>query len=255
MALFMLDFQGTEFAIPKDCPFYSFERQPELVAKANYEVQTIVPREVFDTFVEALKTGGKVPVTKENVGVILLLAKEFSLDIFGSFDVRPGCFLLKEDKPLDGIISYLTRKYGGNVHEKGIVTITSKSVVECDHPPHVSDLADLHSNSHFTSRNEPGQWVCWDFHELRVRPTHYTIYGPNLRSWMLESSLDGETWIEFDRKTDTDDLEFDSDRLASFACSKWTECRFIRLTQTDKNHDRNDYLMIEGFEFFGTLIE
>jgi hypothetical protein len=31
-------------------------------------------------------------------------------------------------KLLNGIISYLTKKYRGNVHEKGIVTITSKSV-------------------------------------------------------------------------------------------------------------------------------
>jgi hypothetical protein len=37
-------------------------------------------------------------------------------------------FPLKEAKSLEGIISYLTRKHGGNVHDKGIVTITSKSV-------------------------------------------------------------------------------------------------------------------------------
>jgi hypothetical protein len=30
-----------------------------------------------------------------------------------------------EARSLDGIISYLTRKHGGNVHDKGIVTITS----------------------------------------------------------------------------------------------------------------------------------
>jgi hypothetical protein len=28
----------------------------------------------------------------------------------------------------DGIIAYLTRKQGGNVHDKGVVTITSKSI-------------------------------------------------------------------------------------------------------------------------------
>jgi hypothetical protein len=37
-------------------------------------------------------------------------------------------FPLKEAKPLEGIISYLPRKHRGNFHEKGIVTITSKSV-------------------------------------------------------------------------------------------------------------------------------
>jgi hypothetical protein len=38
-------------------------------------------------------------------------------------------FPLKEAKSVDGIISYLTRKHGGNVHGKGIATITSKSVM------------------------------------------------------------------------------------------------------------------------------
>jgi hypothetical protein len=48
-------------------------------------------------------------------------------------------FRLRGAKPFDGTISYLTRKHGGNVHDKGIVTITSKSV-------HIiSWLADLTS--------------------------------------------------------------------------------------------------------------
>jgi hypothetical protein len=37
-------------------------------------------------------------------------------------------FPLKDARSLEGIISFLTKKHGGNVHEKGIVTITSKSV-------------------------------------------------------------------------------------------------------------------------------
>jgi hypothetical protein len=41
-------------------------------------------------------------------------------------------FLLKQAKAVDGIISYLTGKHGGNVHEKGIVTITSKSIYTDD---------------------------------------------------------------------------------------------------------------------------
>jgi hypothetical protein len=47
-------------------------------------------------------------------------------------------FPLKEANSLDGIIFYLTRKHGGNVHENGIVTITSKSVYK-DKPSYNSD--------------------------------------------------------------------------------------------------------------------
>jgi hypothetical protein len=69
-------------------------------------------------------------------------------------------FPLQEAKSLDGIICYLTRKHGGNVHDKGIVTITSQSVFSSDPDWDVRNLADLTSGSVFYSKDEPGQWVC-----------------------------------------------------------------------------------------------
>jgi hypothetical protein len=92
---------------------------------------------------------------------------------------------MKSAKSLDGIISYLTKKHSGNVQEKGIVTITSKSVYS-DHPNYAPKyLADLTSDSAFQSKKEPGQWVCWDFGEMRVHPTHYTIRSSLLKSWVV----------------------------------------------------------------------
>jgi uncharacterized coiled-coil protein SlyX len=111
-------------------------------------------------------------------------------------------FPLKAAKSLDGVISYLTRKHRGNVHDKGIVTITSKSGSS------LGNVADLTSDSDFCSKDEPCQWICWDFHEMRVRPSHYTIIGYWLRSWVVDSSLDGGAWTEIDRKTDSNDFEY-----------------------------------------------
>jgi hypothetical protein len=54
-------------------------------------------------------------------------------------------FPLKEAKSLEGIISYLTRKHGGNVPDRGIVTITSKSLYFGD----VRNLADFTACSSF----------------------------------------------------------------------------------------------------------
>jgi hypothetical protein len=51
---------------------------------------------------------------------------------------------LQDAKSVEGIISYLTRKHGGNVHDKGIVTITSKSVHD-DNSDCVMSRADAHS--------------------------------------------------------------------------------------------------------------
>jgi uncharacterized coiled-coil protein SlyX len=169
-------------------------------------------------------------------------------------------FPLKESKSLEGIICYLTRKHGGNVHEKGLATIASKSVIKDDPKYAARNLADLTSRSYFHSKNEPGQWICWDFHKMRVHPTHYTIKAALLKSWVVESSLDGVgwfsqgTWTEIDRKTDNWDFT-GLGGTASFAVSNSGECRFIRLTQTGKDHFGYDELGIYAFEFFGTLLE
>jgi hypothetical protein len=158
-------------------------------------------------------------------------------------------FPLKEANSLDGIISYLTKKHGGNVHEKGIVTITSKSVRGPSDAP--KNVADLTSGTLSCSKSgEPGQWICWDFHEVRVRPTHYTLWAWQLKSWVVEGSLDGENWTEIDRETNNQDFEGCWSKV-SFTVSKPVESRFIRLTQTDKNYFGNYGLPLCAVEFFG----
>jgi hypothetical protein len=69
-------------------------------------------------------------------------------------------FPLKKAKSVEGIISYLTRKHGGNVHDEGIVTITAKSIVD-DRPKYAKrNVADLTSNSTFDSRFKTNPWIC-----------------------------------------------------------------------------------------------
>jgi hypothetical protein len=105
------------------------------------------------------------------------------------------------------------------------------------------------------------QWICWDFHIMHVRLTQYTIKGLRLKSWVIESSLDGETWTEIDRKAHNNDLKSGWGQVC-FPVANSAECRFIRLTQTGQRHSgvdylhvSNDYLYIRAFEFFGTLLE
>jgi hypothetical protein len=89
-------------------------------------------------------------------------------------------FPLQRPGSLEGIISYLTVKHGGNVYDKGIVTITSKSVH--DHPWYsalpmcaVRNIVDLTSELYFNSKDAPDEWICLDFQDLRITPTHYAI--------------------------------------------------------------------------------
>jgi hypothetical protein len=165
-------------------------------------------------------------------------------------------FPLKKRGNMNGIIAYLTRKCGGNVHEKGIVSITPASLgSRLDDS--ISKLADLRESSFFNTKNQSGPWICWDFHNLRIRPTHYSIRGValnNLKSWIVEISTDGVDWTEIDRQIDSQALS-GVQKTDSFEVSGSHECRFIRLSQIGRNHLGNDQLVLSGFEVFGTLRE
>jgi hypothetical protein len=90
---------------------------------------------------------------------------------------------------------------------------------------------------------------------MRVCPTHYTMRTYSLQSWVVEGSLDFTDWTEMDRKIDNNDFDAFRYPIASFAVSNSAECRFIRLTQTGKNHHGDDGLVICAFEIFGTLLD
>jgi hypothetical protein len=167
-------------------------------------------------------------------------------------------FPLSTPKSVNGIMSYLTWKNGGNVHDKGIVTITSKSVnSDRDYARNARNAlwnaADLHTAASFCSQIELGQWVQWDFHDNRIRPTYYTVRSFSLQSWVVESSLDGVNWIKIDQQIDNHTLEAEP-HTGSFPVSNSSECRFIRLTQT-ANHWGHGTLILSTLEVFGTFIE
>jgi hypothetical protein len=122
-------------------------------------------------------------------------------------------------------------------------------------------LDDPNTRRIFTSKNEIGQWVQWDFHEMRVIPTAYSIQTPDspsndshLKSWILKCSIDGSHWVELDRRTDAADLNGPL-LIRSFQVLKSIECRFIRLQHIGKNHANNDMLALYHFELFGSLGE
>jgi hypothetical protein len=156
---------------------------------------------------------------------------------------------------LDGILWHLTCQHH-HLHHRRIVTVTAKSIAKGFYLENAAEPTYL---GHFRSLDAPGQWVCWDFHARRVRLTQYTIAAALLKSWVLEGSLDRENWSEIDRHTDTRDFEQASRNAVSFAVANQLESRFIRLTQTGKQHSHlskeGDVLHFEAVEFFGTLFE
>jgi hypothetical protein len=162
--------------------------------------------------------------------------------------------------PLRGIISHLSERCGGNVHDHGLVTITANR--PCDPSHAAKNVADLTTDSYFNSISEPNQWICYDFNRMKVKPTHYSIrsyYGGgvnyhNLKTWTVEGSNDGTAWIRLDERTNNSELN-SANAVATLAISQPQPVRMIRLQQTGSDHNGHNHLIFCSFEVFGTLLE
>jgi hypothetical protein len=162
---------------------------------------------------------------------------------------------------LDGIISYLTAKCGGNVHDKGIVNITSSSLHGSTYlPNNAADLRNLAGSAYFHSANEANAWLCYDFAKREVTPTHYAVVSTasagnnHPKSWCLEVSTNGRDWTEVHQCPPNNDL-VGSNQVGMYAVTQSVQGRFVRLRQTGKNHLHQDYFTVCALELFGTLRE
>jgi hypothetical protein len=163
---------------------------------------------------------------------------------------------------LDGIISYLTTRHCGNLHDRGILKVFANRVYSGDATYAAKNVVDLKTDSYFHSVNDLNQSIGYDFKEMmRIIPTHYSVRsyhdGPNdhhLRSWVVEVSKDCEGWEVVDERTDCQDLN-DKFAVQCFAIQRppQTENRYIRLRQTGVNWVNQHYVIICGFEVFGQL--
>jgi hypothetical protein len=178
-----------------------------------------------------------------------------------SFQCSPS-----SSSPLSGIIAHLTSKFGGNVHDRNVVNITANRVVG-DSPSYAPrNVADLGGDSLFHSVNEPNQSICFDFKKMKVIPTHYSVrtynYNPgghHLKNWVIEGSVDGQSWDELDRRESNSDLN-SAYAVKMFSVSdskpksKSGPFQMIRLRQIGSNHNNYHYLIFTAFEIFGSLI-
>jgi serine/threonine protein kinase len=112
--------------------------------------------------------------------------------------------------PLDGIIAHLTRDCGGNIPEHGVVKVTG-SEVRRDRPEFAAKNAvDLGSDSVFYSGSELEQWLCYDFRDMVVFRTHYSIRSGGEMSpgnWVVEGRKCEADWFELDRREKDDSLK------------------------------------------------
>ena len=178
----------------------------------------------------------------------------------------PGIeFPYNSSKPLEGVIAHLTRQYGGNVHDKGIVNVTASSVCNNDSSYLQKHAVELGTGSRWRSNDEPHAWLCYDFKERSVIPTSYSVTsipegsgGCHLMSWVIEVSKDGKenSWREIDRRDNNSDLNALCVTV-NFKISQVPDesFRFVRLKQTGPGHCGNNHADLSSLEIFGTLYE
>jgi hypothetical protein len=93
---------------------------------------------------------------------------------------------------------------------------------------------------------------------MLINLTHYSIRtrrndnAYHLRSWILEGSIDCESWVELDRHSNDSSLN-SKGAIATFNVSSSTDYRYIRLRQTGTNSNGDHYLQLNAIEFFGLL--
>jgi hypothetical protein len=171
-------------------------------------------------------------------------------------------FKLKRDSPLDGIIAYLTSKCGGNVHDRGVVNVTAISTSTGP----AQNVADLQNRSTVlqSKSTESNPWVCYDFKNLQVTPTHYALLSYqgsgagywHPKSWYFEGSNDGTNWTVLHDCSNNSDLN-GAGLIGQYTVSKSMKCRFIRIRQTQHHSSSTSYyyLTLAGFEVHGILHE
>jgi hypothetical protein len=169
----------------------------------------------------------------------------------------------------DGIIGHFTRECGGNVHDCHVVEVTSSKPGTSNPAYAAKVVGDLRTTTCFfsTSRKKEeniphtrNNWICYEFKKAIIIPTHYTIRsfdgGPgnwHLKSWVVETSLDGRDWQEIDYKEKCEDLN-GSCSTATFPVAGAGPCRFVRLVQVGRCHQGGDGLCLSAWEIFGTII-
>jgi hypothetical protein len=102
-----------------------------------------------------------------------------------------------EDGNFYGIIAGLTARYGGNVHEKGIVTVSASPIGSGA----LSNVVDFSSEYGLSTESRPFVWLCYDFKDRIVSATGISLLlgaemvpVVNASKLSFQTSADGSNW-------------------------------------------------------------
>ena len=166
-----------------------------------------------------------------------------------------------------GVINHITNGQPKRAIEGGIINITASSYANDSHHP--LKAIEYDNNGYFHTNNcVVNEWLCVDFKERKVRPSHYSLKSYaryyknnfNLQTWVIEGSNDEKEWKTIDSRTNDRSLD-DTDASNTFEIKNNSDnnefYRYLRIRQTGQNtYTSTDYRMIvTSLEFFGSIKE
>ena len=163
-----------------------------------------------------------------------------------------------------GIFSHLGGGKPKSVTENQIVDVTALSFN--DQSLHPNNVVDSDSIDSYFYSSDSNSWVCFDFKNRKVKPTHYSIrsfkHGDagwfHTQNWCIEGSNDKNNWKLLDNRVNDKSID---GRSASntFKISNQLESddfyRYLRIRQTGVNtHNENEF-RFSAIDFFGSILE
>lgn len=164
-------------------------------------------------------------------------------------------FSLQPGNEFQGIFHYLSSTKSGNIHDNGIIEVTSNNLrSSSDSKYHPKNVVDSNNNTtQYMANGGNEAYICFDFKEKRVEITDYVVKNSNsggkIRNWVFEISDDKNVWTEIDKNTD---YRF-SGQMGSFKVRPNRFVRYCRLRHTGQFTDMVYNLVINAIELFGRI--
>ncbi|KAK8871776.1 hypothetical protein M9Y10_007517 [Tritrichomonas musculus] len=181
-------------------------------------------------------------------------------------------FEYKDGSHFNGILKYLSRLTGSNIHDNKKIRITTNSMHNDDHHYffknknyyHPKNIVDFDLDNEYKSSDAGSAIICFDFKDMFVQLSNYAIQTTinekstaHLKNWVIEVSNDGTTWFEIDRRRNDESLKGPA-KLNVFNIQNPNDqfYRYIRLRQIGTSHyisDNCNIFSVCKMDFFGKI--
>ena len=179
-----------------------------------------------------------------------------------------------EGKYFEGILKYLTRLTGSNIHDNKKIRITTNSMHGDDYHYffknknyyHPKNIVDYDQDNEYKSNDAGAAIICFDFKDKFIQLSKYAIQTTmnnnstaHLKNWVIEVSKDGTDWFEIDRRRNDESLKGPGkSNVFSIQSPSDKFYRYIRLRQIGTSHCNSDNCNIFSIcrmDFFGHIKE